>query len=80
MMMDDLVEFFQICHSTDQPLCEQCKWEAVEKRKLKEANQEKDITNKRHSASQCKNLSNTDTACGYKWMYKENIYCFWKTD
>ncbi len=32
MILDDLVEFFQICNSTDQPICEQYKQEAAKKR------------------------------------------------
>ncbi len=49
-MMDEFMEFFQICHSTDQPVCEQCKHRG-EKRKCKEANQEKDVIDKKCAAT-----------------------------
>ncbi len=46
MTLSKFVDFFQICHSTDHLICKQCKCKAAEKREYKEANQQKDATNK----------------------------------
>ncbi len=55
MTMDAFVDFFQICHSTNQPIGEQCKCKAAEKKDNKEANQEKDITNRKRAVVCCNN-------------------------
>ncbi len=51
MMMDEVVSFFQICHSTDQPLQEQCQREIAAKKERKEANQEQDAADKKRAAA-----------------------------
>ncbi len=61
MTMDTFAEFFWICHSTDLPLCQQCKFKAVERRENKQANQEMDTTNKKCATDCCKkSLSNNN--------------------
>ncbi len=54
--MDKFIKFFQICHSTEQPVCK----EADEKREYKEANQEKDAANRKHATAHCKNSSSNN--------------------
>lgn len=56
MMLEDFVTFFQICHTSDAPLCKQCKHDAAERQEHKEANKEKDTADKTHTAAQCKGL------------------------
>ncbi len=51
MTIDEFLEFFQICHSTDHPIRKQCRCKAAEKFEWKEANQEKDIDDKECSAA-----------------------------
>ncbi len=58
--MGDLLEIFHICHSNDQPLCDQLKHEATEKRKQKEASGEKDASDKKSATVGCNNSSSTD--------------------
>ncbi len=70
--MDKFVDFFQICHSIEQPICKQHKCKAAEKRKHKEANQEKDTVNKIHTAACCKNSSNNNPDLQSKCVCQEN--------
>ncbi len=51
MIRDKFVDFFQICHSTDQPVYKQCRHEATEKREHNEANQENDVAEIKHAAT-----------------------------
>ncbi len=47
MSIDNLVDFFQICHAADQPTHKQHLCEATEKHKYKEANKEEETPNKK---------------------------------
>ncbi len=49
-MMDDFIEFFQICHQIDQSLCEQCRCDATDRNEHKEANQNIDASDKWYAA------------------------------
>ncbi len=53
-MMDEVVSFFQICHSTDQPLQEQRQQEIAAKKECKEANWERDAADKKRAVA-CRN-------------------------
>ncbi len=60
MTIDKVVSFFQVCHSTDQPLCKQCQREIAAKKECKEANQEKDAADKKRAAARRNNSSRTN--------------------
>ncbi len=51
MTMDKVVNFFQIYHATDHTLCEQRQCEAAARKERKEANQERDATDKKRAAA-----------------------------
>ncbi len=51
MMMNKVVTFFQVCHATNHPLHEQHQCAAAAKKECKEANQERDATNKKCAAA-----------------------------
>ncbi len=59
MSVNDLIDFFQIYHDTDQPAHEQCMHETAEKCDHKEDNYMKDATNKKCAAVGEKNPSST---------------------
>ncbi len=80
MMMDEVVSFFQICHSTDQPLQEQRQQEIATKKERKEANQERDAANKKRAAA-CRNTPlGTGNEKPEKRGRTENLCRFCKQD
>ncbi len=80
MTMDAVVSFFQICHATDQPLCEQRQHEVAAKNECKEANQERDAANKKLVASHRNNSSNTGNKKSERRSCTENLCCYCKTE
>ncbi len=54
--MDEFMEFFQVCHSADQPICKQQTCKATQKSKHNEADQMKDAANKKCAAA-CRKIS-----------------------
>ncbi len=78
--MDEVVSFFQICHSTDQPLWEQHQREIAAKKERKEANRERDAGNKKHAAA-CRNTPlGTSNEKSEKRSQTENLCRFCKQD
>ncbi len=70
MTMDVLPEL----SLNQQPLCNICKCEAARKREHKEANQEKDATDKSHAAAKCKTPLNNNNEHSSKHGQKEYFY------
>ncbi len=79
MTMDESVDVFQNPHSTDQPICKQCKCKAAEKWEHKEADQKKDAADKRYTTAHCKNnLSNNydpHSKCALKHAKAIDMLC-----
>ncbi len=77
MTMDEVVSFFQVCHATDQPLCDQCQCKIAAKKENKEANQEKDASNKKRNAACRNNSLSTGNEKSEKGGCTENLchYC-----
>ncbi len=73
--MDKIVNFFQIYHTMDQPLCKQYQHEATARKECKEANQERDATNKEHAAAQKDNSLSTNNDHSNKCGRTENLCC-----
>ncbi len=80
MTADEIVAFFQVCQSTDQPLREQRLCEAAAKKESKEANQEKDATDKKRAAARRTASSSTNTHRPEKRGCTENLCRHCKTD
>ncbi len=78
--MDKIVTFFQVCHSTDQPLCKERQQEFAAKKELKEANQERNADNKKHAAVHRKTSLSTENKKSEKRGCTENLCCYCKLD
>ncbi len=72
--MCKFVDFFQICHLSDQPISKQCKHNAAEIRECKEADWKKDSTEKICAAACCKNSSSNDHEPHSNRVFRKN-YC-----
>ncbi len=72
--MDEVVNFFQICHATDQSLLEQCQ-HADARKERKEANQERDAVDKKCATAQKNNPLSTNNDWSNKCGHKENLCC-----
>ncbi len=79
MTMDKIVNFFQICLTMDQLLCEQHQHEAAAKKEHKETNQERDANNKKYAAAQKNNPLSTNNDWSNKQGCTENLCCHCKT-
>ncbi len=77
--MDEVVNFFQICHAMDQPLHEQCQHDTAAEKEFKDANQERDAADKKRAAAQKNRPSNTNSDRSNKCGLTENLCCHCKT-
>ncbi len=80
MTMDEVVSFFQICHSTDQSLREQHQREIAAKKEHKEANQERDAADKKRAAARRNTPSGTSNQRPKKRGQTENLCGLCKQD
>ncbi len=76
LSIDDFVTNFQIIHAPKAPHYEQCEHKAKEKLEHKEANQEKDATNKYNAAYKQESSSSGDQT--HKHTKREIFCCYYE--